>query len=196
MVRQARLNMSRIQERELFSLSELQAKRPDAYAKVLRRWEDAFDDCGEIPWSEETMDSLRAVVKACGARLVDWSIGAYMASHVTVECDDEYEDDDGETHPKDSAWLMREVLAPNGYAKDGKPDFPGHCKWTGYCADDDMIEAASKAMDDGESLSDALNGLADVARQHFEDDLEQARNEESMHANWGDREYDEDGRDA
>ena len=188
--------MARTETRTLYTLADLKAKHPEAYAKVHARWQDACDSSGDTPWADETMASLSAVVEACGATLKDYGIGAYAPSHVSVECDDEYEDEDGEMRAKDSAWLMRTVLAPLGYAKDGKPYFPGLCAWTGYCADDDMIEAVSKAMDAGESLTDALRGLADVAQREMEDNQDQMRDEESMDANWSDNEYTEDGRDA
>ena len=181
--------------RTLYTLGELKAKFPDAYAKVHARWMDACAT-DETPWSEETMDSLKACVKACGATLKDWSIGAYSYSSVKVECDDEYEDDAGEFHAKDHTWLLREVLAPNGYAKDCKPDFPGLCKWTGYCADDSMIEAVHGAMVGGATLSDALESLADVAREEMESNCDQARSEEDMEANWEENEYEENGDDA
>lgn len=177
---------------QTYSLAELKEAHPEAYERVHERWKEG--QSGDIPWSEETMDSLKAVVKACGGRLTDWSIGAYAQSHCSVSVDDE----DGDTgKPKDARWFRREVLKPNGYIRaNGHPYFPGNCAFTGYCADDTFLEAAYKALQEGETLTEALEGLADVAREMMEADLEQAESEESMEANWGDNRYLEDGEEA
>ncbi len=178
--------------RILYTLAELKAQHPDAYAKVLSRWQDACDQ-DSAPWSDETMDSLQACVKACGATLKDWSIGAYAHSSVTVEADDETD----EGTPKDVDWLLLNVLKPHGYTdENGAAAFPGICAWTGYCADDAMIESVHRSMVGGSTLTEALEGLADVAREEFEQNAEQARDAESMEANWGGSEYDAEGRDA
>ena len=171
----------------VYTLAELKESHPDAYAKVLARWADC---CTEPNWADETMDSLKAVVKACGGTMKKWSIGAHSPSSMTVEADDE--DEDGEW--KDAEWLRLNVLAPNGYVKaDGTADFPGHCKWTGYCADDDFIEDVYKSMKGGDTLTKALEGLATVASRLMERDLEDAQSEESMLANWDGCQFTEDG---
>lgn len=185
--------MPRQETRTLYTLAELKERFPDAYKKVLARWEDLCDRSGDIPWVDETMASLKAVVAACGATLRDWSIGCYSYSSIKVEVEDE--DDEGNT--KDAAWLIREVLRPNGYVNEkGEADFPGLCKWTGYCADDAMIEAVYKGMLAGETLTKALGRMADVAREYMESDADAQRSEDSMDANWSDNEYTEGGDDA
>ena len=180
--------------RTVYTLNELRTAHPEAYAEVHERWKAG---CAEdaAPWTDETMDSLKAVVKACGARLTDWSIGAWAPSHVCVDVSDETDDD--EPRRKDAAWLVEAVLKPAGYADGtGAAHFPGLCVWTGYCADDAMIEAVHKALVDGDTLTEALEGLADVAREEMEANAEQQEEEDSMLANWSDREYTADGREA
>ena len=184
----------RQETRTIYTLAELREQLPDAYKRVHERWKEQCAADPDVPWMGEVMDSLKACVKACGARLVDWSIGPYVHSSIDVECEDYA--DDGETR-KDAAWLYAYVLTPLGYKRKGDTvDFPGECPWSGYCADEDFIEAVYKAMEAGESLSDALEGLADVARKLMESDCEQMQEEESMEANWGDNEYTEDGEEA
>lgn len=190
----------RTETRTIYTLAELKEHKPEAYKRVLARWEKACDESGDCPWSEETMDSLKAVVEACGGVLKDYSIGPWSHSHVRVEVDEEYDTGKwtpgGEPvyAPKDADWLRVHVLKPNGYTrKNGHAYFPGLCKWTGYCADDAFIEAVWKAMKNGDSLKDALEGLADLARESMEEDCENQKGEESMEANWSDNEYDEHG---
>lgn len=181
----------RTETRTIYTLAELKTLKPDAYAKVLARWQDACDEHGDCPWSDETMASLKAVVKACGAKLRDWRIGPYAQSSIRVECEDE---DDETGARKGLDWLRKEVLAGTKYLDAaGAFVFRGECHWTGYCGDDSMIEHVHNALRDGETLTEALEGLADVAREMMEADAEQQKEAESMEANWEGNEYDEAG---
>lgn len=184
---------------DVYKLTELKEVSPKGYERVHDRWREG---CDGDSWTSETMDSLKAVVEACNGTLRDWSIGAYSHSSMNVRAED-YTDEDEEAPRtlKDAEWFLHNVLKPHGYVKDTgfgrlSADFPGHCAFTGYCADDSFLEAAYKAMCSGETLTEALEGLASVASKMFEDDLEQEQDEESMLANWGDNEYTIDGEDA
>lgn len=177
-----------------YTLSELKDAAPDAFERVHKEWAEL---CDEIPWADETMDSLKAVISACGARLKDWSVGPEShRSYLKVDADDGYApdgDENADCLDKDAAWMLWEILTPLGYVKDGAADFPGHCKLTGYCADDDFLEATYKALQGGDTLTEALEGLAHDAARMMESDLEQKQDEDSMLANWGDRLYTIDG---
>lgn len=173
----------------VYTLEELETVNPVAFERVHKKWKDSID---YLPWSDEIMASLKAVIEACGATLKNWSIGAYSPSHVRVEIYDS--EDETSLVSMNAGRFVSEILEPNGYTKDGKAYFPGICKWTGYCGDDDLIEAVYKALVRGNSLKDALEGLASVAQRFMEDDLEQHEEVESMLANWGRREYTLDGK--
>lgn len=144
---------------------------------------------------------MKAVIKACGATLTDWSISAEGGrSYVKVDCEDDYstkdEDEDGcATYAtKDSVWMLREILTPLGYVNEsGAAYFPGLCVFTGVCYDDDFIESVYKSLASGETLTDALRGLADEASKRVDESIEQECNEESMLANWGDDNYTREG---
>lgn len=187
--------MPRTITRTVYTLAELNTMFPQAYERVHARWVKACDESGDVPWSSETMASLKAVVAACGGTIKDYSIGPYSPSYLRILAEDYTEREDGsEGSVKDAAWLRREVLKPKGYTKkNGHAYFPGLCAWTGYCADDHFIQAIYTAMRDGDTLTEALEGLADVAAKVMEDDADQDRNAETMLANWGDNYYDEDG---
>jgi hypothetical protein len=170
----------------VYTIAELKESFPDAYAKVHERWRERVGRDSDCPWSEETMDSLRAVVKACGGKLTKWSIGPGSYSDCTVEGIDD--DSQGK------AWYLHNVLKPNGYTKaNGHAYFPGNCAFTGYCADDDFLKSVWKSLCSGETLTKALEGLADDAREMMENDVEQMQEEESMVANWDHLQFTEDG---
>ena len=171
----------------VYTLEELKDANPEAFEKVHEKWKEGCD----TPWSDELLESLKAVVDACGGTLKNWSIGAYSPSSIDVRVNDEDEDDDA----KDARWFRLNVLKPHGYTKaNGHAQFPGLCAFTGYCADDDLLEAVYKNLQAGDTLTEALEGLADVCRQHMEDDLEQHQQEDPMLANWGDRLFTIDGK--
>jgi len=178
--------MSKVETRTLYTLAELKEQFPDGYARVLERWQDACDRFFDVPWQSETMDSLRAVVDACGGKCHDWQIGPYAPSHLSVRVDEHDEDDEGNEVRRDAEWFWREVLAPNGYARGegGEVEFPGVCPFTGYCADENMLEAVWQDLRAGVGLREALEGLADVASRMMEANAEQERDAETMEANW------------
>ena len=181
----------------IYTPAELKEQYPAAYEKVLKAWAEAVGDSGDIPWSGETIDSLKQVIEACGFELRDWRIGPYSPSYVKVSGDDDYYPDnygdDDEPRAKDADWYLTNVLAPLGYVNDGKAHFPGLCKLTGYGADDDLLESVYKSLLSGRTLTEALEDLADDVRRMFEADLEQQQDEESMLANWGDSLFTEHG---
>lgn len=183
---------------EVFTLAELKEHHPEVFEKVHERWKEAVAGW-DTPWGSETMQSLKATVNACGGTLHDWSIGPDAPCSASVSVQDTFDEDDeaGESQEcqKDADWLFENVLKPLGY-KRGRADaveFPGLCPFTGYCGDDNFLEATWKAMRDGSTLSEALESLAGVAGKMMEDDCEQQRDEESMMANWGDNHYTADG---
>ena len=167
----------------VYTLAELKKSNPEAFEEIHKKWQAG---CTESNWASEVMDSLNAVVKACGARMKNWSIGPYNNSSIRIG--------DVDDRGQDLKWFKREVLKPNGYPYRGKIKFAGLCKLTGYCADDDFLEQVYKELVDGATMTDALESLAHVAQKHFENDLEQQQDEENMMANWEDRLFTFDGK--
>ncbi len=145
------------------------------------------------------MDSLKSAAKACRVTLTDYTLGP-DDSDIRVNCEDTYEHPTtGKQIPKGRAWFIREVLYPLGYCdQHGKPAafgklFPGLCKLTGYCADDDILESLYRSLCEGRTLSEAWSDLGSVVSRMIADDYEQQADEESMRANWGEAEFDEHG---
>ena len=169
----------------VYNLIELKEQFAQAYERVLKRWSDAVAESGDIPWSREVMDSLKAVIELFGGELADWQIGPYGPCSATVR------------GIEDEEWtsqrLLDEVLTPLGYARDRQGHFPGLCKLTGYCADDDFLEGVYERVTAGQPLTSALESLAGDAGKMMEADLEQQQDGDSMLANWGDRHFTEAG---
>jgi hypothetical protein len=174
-----------------YTLEELKTANPKAYERLAERWRELiYQDSGL--WTDETMESLKAVITACGGTLTDWNIGPDSGwCTVRVEDDYEYVNASGEhSARKGPAWFRREVLKPHGYLKpNGRADFPGNCAFTGYCADDAFLERAYERIRKGDTLTEALESLAGLASKMLADDLEQTASTESMEANWGDNLY-------
>lgn len=198
----------------LYTLSELKELHPEGYANVLERWQ-GYCSRSESPWASETMDSIKATVKAFNSTLTDYSLGTGGYSYLRVsvpdlkyeytdEHGDEYIDGDGEpvylSQEDAEARFVTDVLTKLGYDRDavtGHFKFPGLCPLTGYCADEDFIQSvADDVLEDGDSLKDALQNLSTVAVRMMEADEEQQRSEETMEMNWGNMEFEEDGTEA
>lgn len=189
---------------EVYTLAELKELHPDGYAKVLARWESYADS--DTPWQAETMDSLKAVFKAFDCRMTDWNLGPHNRSNMIRASVPDLEYESGELDADGYPIFLEEAEAEKafvtarlqelGYTKnaEGVFTFPGLCPLTGYCCDEDVLEAVAKAvLIDGESLKDAMEGLESVMARMMEADADLWRDEESMETNWSDNEYTADG---
>ncbi len=178
-----------MKEITIYTLEELEEVNEEAFNKVLAEWATYVKtDRDYVPWSDETIDSLRHVVEACGATLGGVSICPFYGnSSITVKTPNI-----GTDTPDDWVWVN--VLQKYKYLNDnGEAYFPGLCAFTGYCGDDDMLESVWEDVSTGSSLRDALHNLAGVAQKMMEDDIEQDCERESMLINWGEQEYTIDG---
>lgn len=199
--------MPRQETRTLYTLDEMRTIHPNGYEKICERWINQCRESSYVPWSDEIMDSLKAVMNKCDAKLTDWKIGPWSPSFVTIRVDDEYQPDDDSSDPlsaepstlrKDSEWFYETILRPLGYNRcpERGVEFPGLCPLTGVCFDDDMLQHVYERLARNESLTEALESLAGVASRMMESECEAQENEENMHANWGDLWFTEDGKEA
>lgn len=159
---------------ETYTLEELKANHPEGYDKAFERFRSWAGE--DVPWINETLDSLKAVIGAFGFKMQNWSVGPYSPSDITIG-----------GYAYELEWsrgralvYARRVLRDLGYCDGKRPTFPGLCKLTGYCADDDFLESAWKDLLTGSTLRESLEGLAGVASRMMEDDVEQACSEESF----------------
>ncbi len=99
-----------------YSISELKELFPAGYDSALSHWQDRESYDLGIPWQDETIDSLKAVLKAAGVTLRDWSLGAYnRGNHISISftgfdgcSNDEIEELSGK---RAFAWLENNLFA-------------------------------------------------------------------------------------
>jgi hypothetical protein len=173
-----------------YSIDELRESFPDAYARVLKDEASCVYARG-CAWGDEISDSLHAVLKAFGR------------NGRTGPSDYVYDDETGEERLftladawaiiRDEGYTESEYL-PNDHHKDGRRHFPGVCGFTGYCADDDILESILHDLEDGCTLGEALRNAGDTAERIAQREMEYEASEESIVEGFDDsRQFTEDG---
>jgi hypothetical protein len=145
----------------------------------------------EIPWTDEIMDSLKALFKASGIALRDWSIGAYSYSYVKFDMEEGVQELSGS---RALAWLENNLFSDlrerrrfinrvkkyekwHDFTKFG--EIPS-CPLTSICFDEDFIESLVKDIKAGDSLKEAYENLASVASKLFEAEYDYQNSEENF----------------
>jgi hypothetical protein len=198
---------------KVYDIHELKEQFPDAFEKVLNRWQNNME---EVFWADESIESLKETFKSAGLTLNNWSLGG-QGSYVKftmptywselADCDmlvEEYEGRKALNWLKD-AFGLKSVKRVN-YVYKGKKRFQYEvtkldgkdwsCEFTGYCADHDYLESLLDDVSKGRcNLEDAFSHLADVCVRLIEQEEEYQRSEEYFleHAEINDYQYTEDG---
>jgi len=193
---------------KVYDVRKLKRYRPEGFKRAYETYcQNVAEDTYSM---NEIMDSLKALFKAAGVKMSDWEIGAYSHSHLSAQFGrEDYGDGPGELEgARALAWIENNLLeqfrAPFGLNKEdgnlhlngdngkrGKhyrkrwarwyaPGSVKSCPLTGVCYDEDFIEALTKSVKEGETLREAFEGLADVARKLIEGEDEYAREESSF----------------
>jgi hypothetical protein len=187
-----------------YTAKELREQFPKAFEKALQRWHNR----GEIFWQDETVDSLKALVKAAGAKLKDWNLGAYnRGNHISVEFP---QDEAGELYgPRAIAWIENNLLDTLRVpwrgkerwelAKYGSAYRAGKikpCPFTGYCSDDEYLDALRKSVRSGSTLKESFEALAFTCAEILERDCEDQNSPDYFveHAEANDYQFTEDGK--
>ena len=197
---------------KVYSASELKEQFPEGFEKAYKNWQD--HQAGDIFWSDEIMDSLKAIFKVSDINLINWSIGMDSESWVRFEMpeDDEWDNlIENYTGQKAYNWIKENVLDGAKFKrvtynnKDGGKGWryditkvngqPWSCEFTGYCADHDFIESLLDDVRTGSTLSDAFHGLADCAMRLLEQESEDQNSEDYFldFADANDFQFTEDG---
>ena len=185
---------------EVYTPAELKELFPDAFEKAHERYINSDID---IPWSDDTIESMKAVFKAAGLALRDYSIDGYNPHNSSICLDIETET--GElTGQRAIAWLENNLFyalrTPWGlkHIKDRvRYHHPAgsipECPLTGYCADNDYLDALTREILDGSTIKEAFQHLARVAGKMLEGEIEYTQSEEYFLENeW--MEYTEKGK--
>lgn len=162
---------------KVYTAKELKRYYPDAFEKARDRAAVLFIE-GGVPWSEETIDSLKAVYEAAGIRLKDWSISWDCPSYSWVKlgfpCPSSFsssEDVENLAGGRALAWLESNLFGPLRTPWIGSKraagrkyrHYPGRipeCPLTGYCVDDDLLGYLVKEVIEGSTLKEAFEAIA------------------------------------
>lgn len=184
---------------KVYTAAELKKKFPDAFDRALEHFQQDNDS---IPWSEEIIDSLKAIFDRSGLRLRNYSIGAYCYSDLTVDMESDVANLSGN---RALAWIENNLLADlripykpmfklwsdgwkptvkrgelSKYGAYYRPGMIHPRPFTGVCFDEDFIEALLKAIKSGDTLKEAYTGLADVAQKLMESEVDYQNSEENF----------------
>lgn len=158
----------------------------DSKERAIADYRESLDD--DTPWAHEIVQSLKAIFKASGITLRDYSLGidrCYLKFDLG---------DTGKlTGKRALAWLENNLFSGlrikntlenrKNARKYGKRSSIGSiklCPFTGICFDENYIEALVKEVKDGASLEDAYHWLANICQELLYSEFEAARSKESI----------------
>jgi hypothetical protein len=188
----------------IYSASELKEHNPEGFERAHEQYKQDCYSRGNV-WTDEIMESLKAVFKASGINLRDWSIDGYGYSYVKFDMETETGDLAG---TRAQAWLENNLLADlrigynaanrwelsqyGSYYRAGKI---APCPFTGVCYDEDFLNALVESVNGGDSIEEAYSSLASVSGKLFASEWEDQLSEEYFtdYADANEWEYDEDG---
>jgi hypothetical protein len=156
--------MARTLEITVYKLDELDEAMQQ---RVIQSWRDG----DHFFWEDEWRDSLHAFAKIAPIKVRDWSVG-YGGTYVTFDMDDNIADLSGIRAYK---WLLN-----NGWAKLAAGQ---DCPFTGYCGDENLLDAIRTAIGNPASISSLRDVFADALQgwaKGFEADLDYWHSEEAI----------------
>ncbi len=157
--------MARTIEVTIYKFDELDAA---IQQRVIERWREG----DQFFWGDEWRDSLNAFAKIAPIKVRNWSVG-YGDTYVTFDMDEDIADlSGGEAH----AWLIQEGWAKLAAGQD--------CPFTGYCGDENLLDAIRTATNNPASdcppLRDIFKEALDGWAEGFEADLDYWHSEEAV----------------
>lgn len=189
----------------IYTAAELKEHCPEGFEKALENWRENVQTDPALV--SEIVDSFKAVFKAAGLTLKDYSIGGRGTG-----CRVEFNEAAGElTGKRAFAWIENNLLdrlripwSGKGrwknakYGRDYRPGLIPPCPLTGVCFDDDLLDDLRDSIRGGLSIKEAFEGLADKAAKLIEEEIEAQCSEEYFldHADANGYEYTENGKAA
>ena len=186
---------------DIYKFSELSEELKET---VIENWRNTTIETGDFHWTDEIVRSLKELFNNLdGISLDDYSLGSYdRNNHLKVNFDN-YDAEDV-TGSRALAYIENNLLSNiritrqeyrakrKEYFNYGSSYRIGKvkpCPFTGYCADDVLLEALLNNIKDGMSLLDSLRDLADVAARLIEDEEEYQLSNEYIRETLGANEY-------
>jgi len=166
---------------DLYSYSELSEEAKEV---ALKQWQNNSE---EISWMDEIVDSLKSCISKAGLHLKDWEIGPESyRSYVTISKFDG-EDLEGK---RAWAWIENNLFsqfripyigdrrkAVSKYGKYYRAGMITPCPFTGYCFDEELIDALKERILKGDTIREAFEHLAYVASKAIEREWEEQLSE-------------------
>jgi hypothetical protein len=156
--------MARTIEVTVYKLDELDAAMQQRVIEGWRAGDQFF-------WEDEWRDSLHAFAKIAPIKVRDWSVG-YGGTYVTFDMDDDIADLSGIRAYK---WLVNNNWAKLAAGQD--------CPLTGYCGDENLLDAIRTAIGTPASISSLRDVFADALQgwaKGFEADLDYWNGEDAI----------------
>ena len=125
-------------------------------------------------WADEALDSIKALAKHFGGRMVDWSIDWFASSYSSARFD----------MPEMDRKEIAELLAELGTFDPDTLKGHGECKLTGVCFDEDAIDGFRRAFHAGESdLGELMDAAFDSWLKAAQADAEDQYSDEQFAEN-------------
>jgi hypothetical protein len=162
--------MARALEITVYTFDELDASTQERVINDWREGDQSF-------WSNEWSDSLDAFAKLAPLTVRNWEIG-YRNNGVTFDMDQD--DNYGDGIAELSGVRAWKWLVNNGWAKLAAGQ---DCPFTGYCGDEDLLDAIRAALASPASITSLRNVFADALHdwaKAFERDVDYWHSEETI----------------
>lgn len=143
----------------------------------------------EIFWQSEIFDSLKTLLDTAGIKLLDYSLGLDH-SYIKIDLDPDVANLTG---ARALAWLENNLLYKLRitraeylkhrrdflrYGSDYRIGKIKPCSLTGYCADDDFLDALLKDARAGNPLGDCFKWLANTYQRILQDEYDHQNSDE------------------
>ena len=168
----------------LYRFTELS---PEAQATAIKAEVASRQSDSELPWREETIDSFKSIFEKASITLTNWELGAYCYSSASFDMGDA-----GVLAGKRAfAWLENNLLGAlrtpwfgperwNVARYNYRAGSVQPCPFTGYYADDVLLECLIAKVREGDTLKEAFANLADETRKLLEIEVEGYTCEEAV----------------
>jgi hypothetical protein len=162
--------MARALEITVYTFDELDAS---AQERVINNWRDG----AQFFWTDEWAQSLDAFAKLAPLTVRNWEIG-YRSNGVTFDMDQD--DNYGDGIAELSGVRAWKWLVNNGWAELAAGQ---DCPFTGYCGDEDLLDAIRDALAKPAAITSLRDVFADALynwAKAFEGDIDHWHSEEAI----------------
>lgn len=168
----------------LYTQQEMRERDEDTYWKAYNRWAEGY-----FGWTDEIIESLKAVCEQAGVTIKDYSLGGWsgykwrfeMPEPCMWDADPYLADRNALNYMSGTralTWFENNILSYlripwvgkkrwdlAKYGKYYRPGMVKPCPFTGYCADEDFLNSIVSDIKDGCTLGEAFQNLGRLAHK-------------------------------